>query len=130
MAAEDCRTNPGRSPRDAWNAVAAAHIEKLAAKKKGCPRSAFLGLCEAGLLKGIPAGEYVGSKKNKQYAVDAVWLLREEATFADDIPGLWRCLSLKQHNGQMDVVVALWNEGVIEGAAMAGAASISSWKPL
>ena len=34
-------------------------------------RGAFLGLCEEGLVKGIPAGKYSASKDNKQYAVRA-----------------------------------------------------------
>jgi hypothetical protein len=42
-----------------------------AARKKGCPRGAFLGLCEAGLVKGIPAGRYTASRDNKACAVRA-----------------------------------------------------------
>jgi hypothetical protein len=57
-------------------------MEKLyptsaAARKKGCPRGAFLGLCEEGLVKGIPAGHYKASRDDKAYAVRAVALLTE-----------------------------------------------------
>jgi hypothetical protein len=47
----------------------------VSAQKKGCPRGAFLGLCEEGLVKGIPAGNYTTSKDNKAYAVRAAELL-------------------------------------------------------
>jgi hypothetical protein len=45
------------SPVARWESA----MEKLyptseAARKKGCPRGAYLGLCEEGLVKGIPAG--------------------------------------------------------------------------
>jgi hypothetical protein len=43
-------------------------------RKKDCPRGAFLGLCEEGLVKGIPAGKYTASKDNKAYAVRAAAL--------------------------------------------------------
>ena len=117
-ATQACRATSGRAPRDAWNESATQHMASLESRKKGCPRSAFLGLCEAGLVDGIPAQEYIGSKKNKQYAVDAVRLLSEDATLVDDISGLWRGISPKRHNHQMDVVVALWNEGLIVSAAV------------
>lgn len=45
-------------------------------KKKGCPRNAFLGLYEEGLVKGIPSGNYTRSKKNKEYAIKAVKILK------------------------------------------------------
>jgi hypothetical protein len=48
-----------------------------APRKKGGPRGAFPGLCEAGLVKGIPAGRYTASKDNKAYAVRAAELLAE-----------------------------------------------------
>lgn len=116
-AAQDCRATVGRAPRDAWNAAATERIASLESRKKGCPRSAFLGLCEAGLVEGIPAGEYIGSKKNKQYAVDAVRLLVEDASLINDLPTLWKRLTPKQHNQQMNVVAALWNEGFIVHSA-------------
>lgn len=34
-------------------------------RKKGCPKSTFLGLCENGYVKGIPAGKYLLRKKVK-----------------------------------------------------------------
>ena len=97
-------------------------MEKLyptspAARKKGCPRGAFLGLCEEGLVKGIPAGLYKASKDNKSYAVRAVALLTA-GTQHWSTSALWRAVTNgaeKTHDSQMDIVLALWNNNLIEG---------------
>jgi hypothetical protein len=86
-----------------------------AARKKGCPRGAFLGLCEAGVVKGIPAGHYTASKDNKAYAVGAAALLTE-GTQSWSTSALWQAVSndpKKTHNGQMDIVLALWKNNLI-----------------
>jgi hypothetical protein len=86
-----------------------------AARKKGSPRGAFLGLCEAGLVKGIPAGNYTASADNKVYAVRAAELLIEgKQNWSTS--SLWRAVETdpaKLHNGQMDIVMALWKNGLI-----------------
>jgi hypothetical protein len=101
-------------------------MEKLyptsaAARKKGCPRGAFLGLCEEGLVKGIPAGRYTTSRDNKAYAVRAVALLTE-GTQLRSTSALWRAVTNgaeKTHNSQMDIVLALWNNDLIVGKSEA-----------
>jgi hypothetical protein len=46
------RTNPVAQ----WDsAMETLYPTSPTARKKGCPRGAFLGLCEEGLVKGIPA---------------------------------------------------------------------------
>lgn len=95
-------------------------MEKLyptspAARNKGCPRGAFLGLCEEGLVKGIPEGHYTAAKNNKAYAVRAAALLLEGAQ-SWSIGSLWRAVAddpAKEHNSQMDIVLALWKNGLI-----------------
>ena len=85
------------------------------ARRKGCPRGAFLGLCEEGLVKGIPAGCYTSSKDNKDYAVRAAALLTEGKQ-SWSTTALWRALTndlAKTHNSQMDVVLALWKNDLI-----------------
>jgi hypothetical protein len=84
------------------------------ARRKSCPRGAFLGLCEEGLVKGIPAGQYTASKENKAYAVNAAALLAEEKQ-TWSASGLWRAVANpeKTHDSQMDVVLALWKNGFI-----------------
>ncbi|MCY4245019.1 MAG: hypothetical protein OXE47_06830, partial [Gammaproteobacteria bacterium] len=82
------------------------------------PRSAFLGLCEAGLVKGVPPGEYLkkSSKKlNKGYAVKAVSKLIENPKLKDNSPKeLWELVISKAHDSQMDVVLALWEKQKIK----------------
>jgi hypothetical protein len=87
-------------------------------RDKGCPRGAFLGLCEAGLVSGIKPGNYTGSLKNKLYAVEAVSILQIQPELADDPSGLWaEVLSGRwiKPNGQMDVVLGLWTADLIVG---------------
>ena len=106
------------TPEERWE----ASMQKLyptspAARNKGCPRGAFLGLCEEGLVKGIPAGSYTKSHANKQYAVRAVALLTE-GTQHWSRTSLWRAVTNgadKAENSQMDVVLALWNNDLILG---------------
>jgi hypothetical protein len=85
------------------------------ARKKGCPRGAFLGLCEEGLVKGTPAGRYTASKDNKGCAVRAAALLIEGKQ-SWSTSSLWRAVTddpEKTHNNQMDVVMALWRNDLI-----------------
>ena len=84
-------------------------------QEKGCPKGTFLGLCEVGLVKGIPKGNYTKSIKNKEYALQAVEILKQVKTKTFTPKELWAELNLgdKRSNSQMDVVLALWNEGLI-----------------
>jgi hypothetical protein len=91
--------------------------DSVESQDKGCPRGAYLGLCEAGLIKGIPAGKYSPRKgKNGQYAVRAHSLLQSRPKLADDKKTLWPMASqseVKKENGQMDVVLALWKNDLL-----------------
>jgi hypothetical protein len=107
------------SPVARWeHATAKLYPTSPSAQRKGGPRLAFLSLCEAGLVKGIPAGQYAPSNKNKAYALRAVSLLNAgthktvtslwaEVTDGEDVP----------HTSQMDVVLALWKNGLIVRSA-------------
>ena len=117
------------SPAERWDtAVRQLSPEKPYMQKKTAPRTAFLGLCEEGRVKGIPAGQYSPSNLNKGYALHAVELL--EAGTHRTINALWSEVSKPAagseeetseehnpdelpHNGQMDVVLALWKNGLI-----------------
>jgi hypothetical protein len=106
----------GTTPLACWESA----LEKLyptspVARKMGGPRGAFLGLCEEGLVKGIPAGQYAASKANKDYAVRAVALLAEGGR-SWSTSALWEAVSGapgKEHNSSMDVVMALWKNDLI-----------------
>lgn len=108
------------SPSDAWNKAAVENFAAGSASTlKACPKNAFLGLCEAGLVKGVKAERYTRSDWNKKYALKAVELLKTYQKVCTPSQ-LWKDvlnhLDLNQnkaHNSQMHVVLALWNEGYI-----------------
>lgn len=120
-AAELIRSYSVESVTEAWNTTASAvFLHSSSLQEKGCPRSAFLGLCEKGLVSGVPAapdGVYTRSVANKEYAVKAVQLLKQNAALATIKPEeLWELVMSgvdKKHNSQMDVVLGLWQQGLI-----------------
>jgi hypothetical protein len=85
--------------------------------RKHCPRSAYLGLCEEGLVKGAPPGNWTESVDNKRYAVDAVRYLRKCPSWIDKpTTHLWREVTRPRtirHNDQIDVVFALLRKELI-----------------
>jgi hypothetical protein len=106
------------SPQEAWDWATAEVFGGTSSQEKGCPKGAFLGLCEAGLIRGVPRGAYTRSRKNKKYALEAVALLKGNPALAADRAGLWSAIvrgESKKHNQQMDVVVSLWNKGLLFG---------------
>jgi len=116
-AVELCLAHPNLGPQAGWKQSSLEQFGKgTSGQTKGCPRHAFLGLCEHGMVKEIPAGKYTGSKKNKKYAVEAVVALRRRPELARDPEKLWKCIMRgeeKEHNSQMYVVVALWKRNLL-----------------
>jgi hypothetical protein len=112
IAVELYTTGKASSPQDAWfDATCRVFGRGSSGQKKVCPRSTFLGLCEAGLIKGIPGGYYSRARNNKQYALDAVAILRRDPALARDPVRLWTEVAKDRQlapNGQLDVVIALW----------------------
>jgi len=110
-------SNRANTPESAWEM---ATIEIFGAgtssQSKGCPRSTFLALCEIGKIKGIKSGVYTTARKNKEYAIKALELLVDNPSLSNDPKILWTKIQggvEKKHNSQMDVVLALWDEGLI-----------------
>ncbi len=101
-------------PIEAWEQAITTQTKSESVRMKCCPKSAFLGLCEVGLIHGIPKGTYTNSKKNKKYAIDAVKILRKNPTFLNE-NNLWVQIVRKTivQNGQMEVVLALWRNGLL-----------------
>lgn len=106
-----------KTPIEAWDqAVAAYFPHSKSAREKSCPRSTFLGLCEIGAVKKIPAGSYTRSQKNKQYARKALACLEKDESLRNHKSMLWSRVQngkLRKANEQMDVVVSLWNAKMI-----------------
>ncbi|MDY8025805.1 MULTISPECIES: DUF6979 family protein [Paenibacillus] len=120
QAIKNLEFNPTLTPLDAWEmATTEALGEGTWGQKKGCPKVAFIGLCEAGLVKGIPKGTYSvrsHTQKNKEYALKAIELLIENPTLVLNKMMLWKSVvngSNTTHNSQMDVVMALWKNDLI-----------------
>jgi hypothetical protein len=85
-------------------------------RKKWCPKDAYLGLCEAGLIKGIPPGRYGAAKnsKNARYAIEAYRVLLGDPELARNKRALWaRVNGPGTENNQMEVVVSLWNRKLL-----------------
>ena len=104
----------GQDPREAWDALADEAFGK--GRAKCCPRSAFLGLCGAGLVKGIPPGKYARSTLNGDRAIKAVEILARNPELTYSQAELWRLVAGRKgigHDQQMTVVLALWGEGLI-----------------
>jgi hypothetical protein len=109
------------SPAERWeDAVRKLYPTTPIGQKKSGPRGAFVGLCEAGLVKGIDAGAAAPAtsqgNRNKAYAVHAVELLK--AGTHKTVSQLWGAVTegeVIEHASQMDVVLALWKNGLIVG---------------
>ncbi|EMV7411427.1 DUF6979 family protein [Enterobacter soli] len=107
------------APVEAWRRA-------VAGKEKGCTKSAFLGLCQFGWVKDVPAGEYLSTRAlagpNKDYTIRAAQFLLAEPDAEYTPQALW-ALSIADysqppanHNQQMNVVLALKEAGLlIEG---------------
>jgi len=118
-AVELIRTGKATDPTDAWEiATSQLFRAETSMQCKGCPKGAFLGLCEEGFVKVIPSGHYTRSKKNKSYAVKAVSILKNNPTKDYTENELWNEVIGNEHkkayNQQMDVVLALWKNGFIQ----------------
>ncbi|MGI9438345.1 MAG: DUF6979 family protein [Parvibaculales bacterium] len=110
-------------PNDAW-AMAAREIfpSSPSSQKKSCPRKAFEGLCYAGKVKDI-GGEkvqYAQPSQNGDYALEGLRILAGNPSLTSHPKTLWRevlkNLELdeeKQPNGQMEVLIALFERNLI-----------------
>jgi len=76
-------------------------------------------LCEEWFIKGINCGKYTSSDENKRYALKAVQILKKHTDLIHNKQKLWgEVMKLEgndiQESGQMDVVIALWKDGLID----------------
>lgn len=109
----------GGDPEYAWTqAVKQAFPAGRSSIDKGCPRGAFLGLCKRGALAGARSFYELEDTKNGDYACLAWKALKEDQSLADDRAALWSRIHADavNENGQLDVVLALWDEGLLVGS--------------
>ena len=118
-------TKPVSNPVQAWEEVSCQIFGNgPPVQIKKCPKEAFLGLCDAGMVKGIHGGKgYTRSKFNSRYATKAVEILKsgDDASLLFNKNKLWKRVlkelgmhDRKTPNSQMDVVVSLWGKGLIQ----------------
>jgi len=102
------------SPRVAWDMAIKCFTESDESRKKVCPRNAYLGLCDAGLVEGVAGGKHAKTE-NGEYAVELVRAIKanpeivslpKEELFQQVAPGV-------KENGQVGVVFALFENGLI-----------------
>jgi len=117
-AIETVRKNQGKASPDMrleWEKTMMEFFPtQEASRKKGCPKNAFLGLCEDGYIIDIPKGDY-GVKKgslNKGYATKAANLALKGLTNEKE---LWAIVASadKRPNSQMSIVLALLNANML-----------------
>jgi hypothetical protein len=110
------------SPIEAWKkAVLKVFYHSKSSQQKRCPQNTFLGLCEEGVIKGMSAGKYTRSDLNKKYGITAIKILARSKSNEFTPINLWKEVLKelnadlqKKHNSQMNVVLALWDEGLID----------------
>ena len=116
-ATEKMKNNTCDDPRKAWDICIFKLSKSEEVRKKSCPRNAFLGLCEEGLVRGVEPGKYNTksfNNKEKEYAFDALKILYKTSQPITSLK-LWRQIvgNDKAHNSQMDVVLSLWENDLI-----------------
>ena len=102
-------------PRSAWDTAISEETESQDSREKVCPYFTFVGACEAGLVKGVRAGEYVLEAEktrklyvsNKDRAIRMVYELKKDPSLANDKKRLWALVGDEESekNGQADVVL-------------------------
>ena len=98
-------------PSDAWaKATKKIFPASKDSQEKGCPKGAFLGLCNEGLVQGVAPGNYCKPSRNGEYAIGAIDILKRNRFLSTQPDMLWKKVAgnTKVQNNQMDVVVGLW----------------------
>ena len=116
----------GSSPDAAWNqALAEVYSgEQLRNQlQHTCPKWAFAGLCNHGVVRGVPAGSCpaAADRRSGRYAVDALNAVRREASLLRDkrtlkarVFGRPGTADYRKPNDEVEVLLGLWESGSIE----------------
>ncbi len=103
-------------PLNAWIQAATKTTNAPESRKKSCPKNAFLGLVNAGKVMGVSRNFDSPIDANGGYALAGLDELRRDSSLAANPDALWdrvKPVTVRNHNGQMDVVCALWAAGHI-----------------
>ncbi|MGH1473817.1 DUF6979 family protein [Yersinia proxima] len=111
----------GQDLEESWLRQITFFTTSEVSREKGCPRSAFLGLCENGWVKGIPPGGYLNKNSpNKDYAIEGAKIILANPSKQYSVSQLWveakRVFpdGAENHNQQMTVVIALMNNDLLQ----------------
>lgn len=108
------------NPAEAWELSISELSKSPNTQAKGCPRNAFLGLCEEGLIRGIESGKYANLRENKEYVLTVVKVLAQTSK-PFTASQLWRHIGNEgKQEGQMDVVLSLWKNDLIDKEKVKG----------
>lgn len=115
-AVELITTDDGDEPTVAWEKSTKKFFPSSTnLQDKGCPKGAFLGLCNQGLIKGIAPGNYAKATKNGDYAIKAVDILKKNRFLVSQPDMLWKKIAPTiSHNHQLEVVIGLWEANLIQ----------------
>jgi hypothetical protein len=115
LAVELLNNEDSSDPAEAWEKAAKKTFpSSVSLQDKGCPKGAFLGLCNEGMIEGLAPGRYSKPSKNGEYAVQAVEILRKNRFLVSQPEMLWKKIAgTKSQNHQMDVVIGLWEQSLI-----------------
>lgn len=105
------------NPESAWKRAISLETKSSESRRKSCPRGAFLELCAAGVIPGFEGRPSLLRGSNAEYAVRMLEAVRADEQVLSDPDRLWRTAvgrEKKKENGQIDVVVSLWKEGLIK----------------
>lgn len=122
IKAVELLNNQNITPEDAWFNAISQFTNSYETQKKQCPKHAFVDLYYHNKLKlihDIPNHSNYPSQNGK-YALMAVELIKNQPQLASNKRQLWHetlsalnCYTGTAHNGQMDIVIALFNAGLL-----------------
>ncbi len=120
VAAELLKSNNSfkNNPIKAWDEanVLVSSFENKKCYNKDCPKNTFIAICNEGLLKNVPSGNYGNPRDNREYALLAVKIL--SGSNITEPKKLWvrilkELAKTKTENGQADLILSLWTNGYI-----------------
>ena len=113
-AIKDEKSRQANTPSGAWYQATCSFL--TSSQGKPCTKSAFLGLCPDGYVRGVISGHYTQSLINKWYAIKAADILKADPSLISlGELGLWKKVMRavgeptgKTPNQQIDAVLTLF----------------------
>lgn len=122
IKAVELLNNKENNPKEAWVKALSQFTNSYGTRTKPCPMHAFVDLYYHNKLKLIHDIPHLRNfaSQNGEYALKAVELIKNQPQLASNKRQLWyetlialHCNTGTAHNGQMDIVIALFNAGLL-----------------